>query len=199
MSAANRYPRNAVTRDVLRTMAEPGPTFVNRNSISCNMQAIVKNHILFLFLCLGTTSFLPAQASVHGAGGDAAGTGGSVAFSIGQVHYQHSGTSAGQLLPGVQQAVEISTGNARSHLASAAIQVYPNPTHRSVVLSASETLPNFRYTLSDIRGTVLIQGVCHGQETRVALDALAPGLYLLQCSTSDHQTIQTTRIIKTQP
>jgi hypothetical protein len=45
-------------------MAEPGPTFINRKSKSCDMQAIVKNQILFLFLCLGTTSFLPAQASV---------------------------------------------------------------------------------------------------------------------------------------
>jgi hypothetical protein len=99
----------------------------------------------------------------------------------------------------VQQAVEISTGIASGHLASAAIQVYPNPTHRSVVLLASEILPDFRYTLLNIRGAILIQGACHGQETRVALDALAPGLYLLQCSTSDHRVIQTTRIIKTQP
>ncbi len=83
MSATNRYPRNAVTRAVLRTMAEPGPTFVNRKSKSCDMQAIVKNQTLFIFLFLDTTLLLPAQASVHGAGGDAAGTGGSVAYSIG--------------------------------------------------------------------------------------------------------------------
>lgn len=160
---------------------------------------ILKNQILAIFFFLGSSILLPAQESVHGAGGDANGSGGSVSYSIGQVQYQQSGTSAGMVFPGVQQAVEISTVTANGYAASPAIQAYPNPTHRSVILSANETLPVFCYTLMDIRGTVLLQGEYHGQETRLALDAFAPGLYLLQCSTNDHRAIQTIRIIKHQP
>lgn len=66
MSASIRYPRNSITRNVLRTMAELGPAFVVRKSISGNMQAIVKNQVLFIFLLLGSNFLLPAQASVHG-------------------------------------------------------------------------------------------------------------------------------------
>ena len=61
---------------------------------------------VFLFLC---SPFLYAQQSTNAGGGDATGTGGSAAYSVGQVAYTSNIGTGGTESQGVQQTYIIST------------------------------------------------------------------------------------------
>lgn len=65
------------------------------------------HHLLFYLLVFNFSIFSQAQESANTAGGDISGSGGSVAYSIGQVVYTTHSGSLGIVAKGVQQSYEI--------------------------------------------------------------------------------------------
>ena len=82
-----------------------------------------------LLLGLGLTG-LQAQNAVPATGGNASGSGGTVAYSVGQVVYTTNTATNGSVAQGVQQPFEISvvTGLEEAKGINLALSAYPNPT-----------------------------------------------------------------------
>ena len=81
--------------------------------------------VIITLLCL---SEVMAQQTTDASGGNAAGTGGSSSYSVGQITY-NSISSGGSVSQGVQQPFEIATlGNDEFPEITLQMNIYPNPT-----------------------------------------------------------------------
>ena len=98
-----------------------------------------------LLLGLGLTG-LQAQTSINTAGSKAAGSGGTISYSIGQIDYQtHTGTNS-SVAEGVQQPYEISVVNATEETIDIklSVSVFPNPATDYLTLEVKDTAPTAR-------------------------------------------------------
>lgn len=153
-----------------------------------------------LLLGLGLTG-LQAQESINATGGNAAGSGGSVSYSVGQVVYTTNTGTNGSVAQGVQQSYEI--------LAVAAIEeakginltvsAYPNPTTDYLTLSidASNTLSiqSLSYQLFDINGKLLQNEKITANQTSIVMSNLVPANYLIKVIQGNKEA-KTFKIIK---
>ena len=73
-------------------------------------------------------SLAQAQESANASGGDATGSGGTIAYSIGQVVYTTYTGSSGSVAQGVQHAYEIFTVDIEETTLSISLIAFPNPT-----------------------------------------------------------------------
>ena len=81
-----------------------------------------------------------AQQAVIATGGNASGSGGTVAYSVGQIVYKTNIGPNGSVSNGIQQAFEISTlTGIEDNKISLNLQVYPNPTNGYLTLSIDKT------------------------------------------------------------
>ena len=79
-------------------------------------------------LLLGIGMTVQAQQATTTSGGDASGSGGTAAFSVGQVVYTANTNASGTLSQGVQQAYEIFTLSIKETELNISLKVFPNPT-----------------------------------------------------------------------
>ena len=153
-------------------------------------------HLLCTSLLAAATAC--AQQNTVAGGGEAAGSGGSVSYSVGQVDHLHLDAAAGSVSQGVQQPFNITviTG-VEVHAVDLLIGVHPNPAHAQVVLVVTpEALKGHRWALRDDLGRELAAGAISSERTTIPLEAFAAAGYLLQVSNAVG-TIKTYRIIKT--
>jgi hypothetical protein len=158
---------------------------------------IFKTVALCLSVLAGTT--VNAQEASTAAGGDASGSGGSVAFSIGQVAYTTNTGTNGSVAQGVQQPYEISTvtGIEGSNEILLNAVVYPNPTTDYIALQITGfEQGSFSYRLCDALGKVIEAKNVSTSETRINLKELASATYFLKVSNSK-QEVKSFKIIKT--
>ena len=87
------------------------------------------------FLSVG---YAQAQQSANAAGGDATGSGGSVAYSIGQVVYTANTSPSGTVSQGVQQAYEIFLIGINETELNSSLSVFPNPILDNLTLQISD-------------------------------------------------------------
>jgi hypothetical protein len=109
-----------------------------------------------ILLGFGLTT-VNAQQATTASGGNASGSGGTIAYSLGQVVYITNTGAAGSVAQGVQQAYEISitTGLVNTEI-SLNIQVFPNPTSDFIQLKVeSEKLQDLSYQLIDLNGKLI--------------------------------------------
>jgi hypothetical protein len=141
-----------------------------------------------------------AQQATTAAGGDASGSGGSVAYSVGQIVYTTNTSSSGSVAQGVQQAYEISitTGLAETGI-NLNLTAYPNPTTNYLMLQidASAALSNqsMSYQLYDISGKLLESNTIVANSTTIKMEQLATGNYFLKVS-QNNTLVKTFKIIK---
>lgn len=88
-----------------------------------------------LLLMLGMT--VQAQQATTAAGGDASGSGGTVAFSVGQVVYTANTGTSGTISQGVQQAYTMSIVAIHETDVNISLSVFPNPTDGNLTLHVS--------------------------------------------------------------
>ncbi len=154
---------------------------------------------LCAFLLLGLSlGELKAQEVIPASGGEAAGIGGSVSYSVGQVVYTtHSGTT-GTLAQGVQQGYEITveTGIEEAEGITLTISVYPNPTTDYLTLKVGNyTNEKLIYQLYDMMGRLLESEILTENETKISIVKLMPASYFLKVSTHNKE-MKTFKIIK---
>jgi len=143
---------------------------------------------------------LQAQTSIHTAGWNASGNGGSVSNSVEQVVYTtHTGTN-GSVAQGVQQPYEISvvTGIKKFKELNLFVSVYPNPATDYLTLDVKEfEFTNISFQLYDINGKLLQSEKIMGKQTSIVMSNLAPATYFVKVI-SGNQSIKEFKIIKTQ-
>ena len=90
-----------------------------------------------LLLGLGLTG-LQAQTSINATGGNATGSVGTVAYSVGQVVYTSNKGNSGSVDQGVQHAYEILTVGIKETKLNISLTVFPNPTTENLTLQISD-------------------------------------------------------------
>ena len=152
-----------------------------------------------LLLGIGFNQGYAQQASIA-SGGDASGSGGSVAYSVGQIVYTTNSSANGSLIQGVQQPFEISitTGLTETDI-HLSINAYPNPTidYLTLVVDASTVLVNqyMSYQLYDISGKLLESNTIGSSSTSIEMKQLATSTYFLKVF-DNHKEVKTFKIIK---
>jgi hypothetical protein len=156
------------------------------------------NVALVAFCLFGFGIAIRAQNAIHASGSNAAGSGGTVTYTIGQVVYTKNTGTNGSVAQGVQQPYEISvvTGIVEAKDISLEIEVYPNPATIFVKLKIENCeVKNLRYQLYDINGNLLKDNKGEGQETNISIQNLLPATYFLKV-TDNNKVIKIFKIIK---
>jgi hypothetical protein len=157
---------------------------------------LLKISVLFL-VGLGLTG-LQAQEAIPAAGGDASGSGGSVAYSIDQIVYTTNIGTTGSVAQGVQQPFEISiiTGINDTRAIHLMVTAYPNPTSDYLTLEVKDFgLANLNFQLYDIQGKLLQSQKITDNRTNIVMNNLAPATYFVKVNEVNKE-IKTLKIIK---
>jgi hypothetical protein len=138
-----------------------------------------------------------AQQAVIATGGNASGSGGTVAYSVGQIVYKTNIGPNGSVSNGIQQAFEISTlTGIEDNKISLNLQVYPNPTNGYLTLSIDKTeFTSFNFQLTDNTGKVIESKVVTSPNEIINMECLAKSVYFLKVSRNDLD-VKTFKIIK---
>ena len=140
----------------------------------------------------------PAQEAVLPAGGDGTGSGGSVAYSIGQILYSGNSGSSGEVLQGVQHPYEIFIESNWDQFEKRGISLsnYPNPVTDILILKV-ETMVwrDLSFQIYNIEGRIFLSDKLLITETNIDMSHLAPGVYFLQVD-MDKEAVKTFKIIK---
>jgi hypothetical protein len=162
----------------------------------------MKNKTLFFlaFLLSFLLSFsMNAQTShqvLSATGGDASGSGGSVAYSVGQIVYTTSTGTSGSVAQGVEQAYEISSVGIKETALNISLSIFPNPTSDYLTLKVQDyNNEALSYSLLDEQGKLVLNEQITNQDTQVAMSNLARGAYFINVL-QENKKIQTFKIIK---
>ena len=162
----------------------------------------MKNKTLFFlaFLLSFLLSFsMNAQTShqvLSATGGDASGSGGSVAYSVGQIVYTTSTGTTGSVARGVEQAYEISSVGIKETALNISLSIFPNPTSDYLTLKVQDyNNEALSYSLIDEQGKLVLNEQITNQDTQVAMSNLARGAYFINVL-QENKKIQTFKIIK---
>jgi opacity protein-like surface antigen len=155
--------------------------------------------LITVFLFVLGFSVLQAQETVPASGGNAAGSGGTAGYTIGQIAYSALTGNSGTVTQGVQQPIEITVVTGLEEAAGISLEftVYPNPTSDILkLLVANHKTENLIYQLYDIHGSLLQKNEITGSETILRIGNLVPASYFLKISDT-HNELKTFKIIKT--
>jgi len=150
-----------------------------------------------VFFILGLVG-LHAQESTTATGGVATGSGGTVAFSLGQVVYTTNTGTNGSVAQGVQQPYEISTtlGIKETEL-NISLSIFPNPTAHNLTLQISDyNNEKLSYWLYDIQGKLLNIEKIVTQQTKIEMTSLPTATYFINVVNQQNKKIKTFKIIK---
>ena len=158
----------------------------------------MKNNTLLILSFLFSFS-MKAQTShqvLSATGGDATGTGGSVAYSVGQIVYTTSTGTTGSVAQGVEQAYEIYSVGIKETALNISLSVFPNPTSDFLTLKVQDyNNEALSYNLLDEQGKLVLNEQIITQDTQVAMSTLARGAYFINI-VQTNKKIQTFKIIK---
>lgn len=139
-----------------------------------------------------------AQSSENSAGGNASGSSGNVAYSIGDVFYEPVSSAGGQLYPGVQGAYEVveTLGQDIAEI-GLSLKVFPNPTTDILNLRVDlQDHQKYSYELSDFAGRVLAKKAVTGKVTQLSVSGYPAGHYLLKVL-KNNAPVKIFKVIKT--
>ena len=138
-----------------------------------------------------------AQESVNASGGDATGSGGTVAYSVGQVVYTTNTSASGIVSQGVQQAYEIIAVGINETKLNISLSVFPNPTADNLTLQVSNfELSTLNFQLYDMQGKLLRNGQLTAKQTQINTASLPPATYFLNVVNQENKQVQSFKIIK---
>jgi hypothetical protein len=138
-----------------------------------------------------------AQQATTASGGDASGSGGTAAFSVGQVVYTANTNASGTVSQGVQQAFEIFTLSIKETELNISLKAFPNPTLNNLTLQISDYKnEKLSYQLYDIQGRLLNNGQIVAQQTNIEMTSLPTAIYFINVVNQENQKVQSFKIIK---
>ena len=138
-----------------------------------------------------------AQESTNASGGDATGSGGTVAYSVGQIVYTTDTGGSVSVAQGVQHAYEIFTVGIKKTALDISLTVFPNPTTESLTLQIGDYKnENLSYQIFDMQGKQLIKGQVKAQQTQINMNGLPTATYFINVVNQENKNIQSFQIIK---
>jgi len=155
----------------------------------------IKIKLSVLLLGIGMT--VQAQQATTASGGDASGSGGTAAFSVGQVVYTANTNASGTVSQGVQQAFEIFTLSIKETELNISLKAFPNPTLNNLTLQISDYKnEKLSYQLYDIQGRLLNNGQIVAQQTNIEMTSLPTAIYFINVVNQENQKVQSFKIVK---
>jgi hypothetical protein len=143
------------------------------------------------------TCLAQAQKSANASGGDATGSGGTVAYSVGQVVYTTNTGSTGSVAQGVQYAYEIFTVGIKETALNISLTAFPNPTTENLTLQISDyNNEKLSYQLFDIQEKQLSNGQITAQQTLINMNSLPSATYFVNVVNQENKKVQSFKIIK---
>jgi hypothetical protein len=139
-----------------------------------------------------------AQEAVIPAGGDGSGSGGSVAYSVGQILYTSSSGSSEAMFHGVQQPYEISVimGLEEFEEIGLTLSTFPNPVTDILILKVESLIwRDLNFQMYNSEGKIFMSDKLLNSETNIDMSHLAPGLYFLRVN-MEKDAVKTFKIIK---
>ena len=153
--------------------------------------------ILPLIAGLLWANFAQAQESSNSSGGDATGSGGTVAYSVGQVVYTTNTDSNGSAAQGVQHAYEIFTVGVKETELNISLTTFPNPTADNLTLQISDyNNEKLFFQLFDTQGKQLSNGQITAQQTQIHMNSLPTATYFISVVNQENKKVQSFKIIK---
>lgn len=151
-----------------------------------------------IFLFWVTLNSLYAQQNHLTSGGNSTGSGGNLAYSIGQFTFNSLTGTSGNLIQGNQQPYEISIISGVDDLIGLeySISIYPNPSTTNLSLNIENFQEvNLNYQLFNIDGQLIDNQKIVTGETAIDMKNLIPATYLLIIIRQE-TPIKTFKIIK---
>ena len=125
------------------------------------------------------------------------GSGGTVAYSIGQVVYTTNTGSNGSVAQGVQHAFEIFTVGIKETELNISLITFPNPTTDNLILQINDyNNEKLSYQLFDMQGKQLGNGQITAQQTQVIMNSLPTATYFISVVNQENKKVQSFKIIK---
>ena len=153
--------------------------------------------IVLLAIGFLSAGFAQAQQSSNAAGGDATGSGGSVAYSIGQVVYTANTSPSGTVSQGVQQAYEIFLIGINETELNSSLSVFPNPILDNLTLQISDYYnEKLSFHLYDLQGKSLNKEQIIAEQTQINTSSLPPATYFIEVLNQENKHVQSFKIIK---
>ncbi|CAN5255234.1 hypothetical protein BH09BAC5_BH09BAC5_04600 [soil metagenome] len=140
------------------------------------------------------TEIAQAQESTNAAGGDASGSGGTVAYSVGQIIYTTNSGATGTSAQGVQQPYEIYTTGIDQSFQSISVIVFPNPTSETLTLQVND-FNNLQYEMFDAEGKLILSNNINATKSEIEMKNLATGTYFINVN-KENKKVQSFKIIK---
>lgn len=155
-----------------------------------------KRIIIVTFFLLGLGE-LWAQESSTATGGDATGSGGTVAYSVGQVVFSANTDASGTVSQGVQQTYETFTLGIKETELNISLSVFPNPTVNNLTLQISDyNNQKLSYQLYDMLGKLLNSGQVTTEQTQINTSNLPSATYFINVLNHKNKKVQAFKIIK---
>jgi len=138
-----------------------------------------------------------AQESTNSSGGNAIGSGGTVAYSLGQVVYTSNTGSNGTVDQGVQHAFEIFIVGTHETTLNISLIAFPNPTSENLTLQISEfNKEKLVYQIYDFQGKLLNSGQVIAKQTVINTSSLPAATYFINVINQENTKVQSFQIIK---
>jgi hypothetical protein len=136
--------------------------------------------VLLFFIFVFVSS--KAQETNPASGGNAIGPGGSISYTVGQLVYTNLTTAAGSLHQGIQESIEFVTlSNPELTAVTLKAVTYPNPTTEFIILALNDgNLTGVSYAMYDLLGRFVSKGAVTQAETKIAMNSLPIGVYILR-------------------
>lgn len=151
--------------------------------------------LLFGLLVSGVQAQEIHQA-VSTSGGDASGSGGSAAYTVGQLVYTTNADVSGSVLQGVQWPFEIEVVTGIEEAIQLSMSAYPNPTTSHLILKVDDwSTQKLNYNLFDMSGKLLKSERISDFETTINMNSFRPAMYLIKIVEGSNE-VKNFKIIK---
>lgn len=152
--------------------------------------------LALFFLSFGITA-ANGQQAITTTGGNASGSGATVAYTVGQIVYTTYINTNGTVSQGIQQPYEILvTMGIDNHSVNLKLAAYPNPTSGFLTLHVSNTqLSTLNFELYDISGKLIETRKITSPTETINMDNLPVATYFLKVA-NNNKEIKTFKIMK---
>jgi len=158
-----------------------------------------KTKLIIMFSLISAITGIKAQQGFTASGGGASGSGGTAAYSVGQIVYTTNTGAGGSVAQGVQQPYEISIVlGLEDHQISLEMKVYPNPTSDFLILNVGNfELSTLNFELFDVSGKLFESKKITSITETISMENLPSSTYFLKVI-SNNEEVKTFKIIKNQ-